>query len=305
VSNLQRLMVITSLAVLVSMSPVFAGDDNTAVFTSLLDAPRASDDVFEEDRIASTAFLLEQKAIPILEKALSLPDEEKAYLAGRALAVIGGEQAIAVLRKKCEETKNNWIKSLLCFALASRGKPEDVKYLIDSLQGEHIGDEGAPILSAAYSLGVLKAEQARGPLQQTVEKNSGFASEAARTALQWMDQKPWQTPQAVSAEGKDGGILTLFRFGIPRSDEADVFIERNTQRIWQRRERSWSYHNGPAPQKETPSIWFNVRISPDGARAFCSVGLLFGPLNGSGYDFVLRKVEGEWRVVGVALTWVS
>jgi len=44
------------------------------------------------------------------------------------------------------------------------------------------------------------------------------------------------------------------------------------------------------------------RSYPDSNRAICSVGLTFGPKNGSGYDFVLRKNAGVWEVIGVMPT---
>jgi hypothetical protein len=303
---LQRLAVIVLLAALLPISTAFSEDDGTSLLTSLLGPDHAIENYPWEDKIVSTAFLMGEKAIPILEKSLSHRDEDKAFSAGRALAVIGGDRAVAVLRKKYEETGAIWIKSMLCFALGSTGKPEDVKYLLRSIEGDDMSDEEVSIQSAAYSLGVLRAEEARGDLHRIMEKNSDtFPSEAARMALQWMDREPWQTPQAVTAEGKDEVILALFRFGIPRTDEADAFVEKKAHRVWRRHDKSWSYRDCSGVTEKMPCIGFAVWMSTDGARALCSVGLVFDRLNASDYDFVLKKVEGEWRVVGVNLTGVS
>ena len=60
-----------------------------------------------------------------------------------------------------------------------------------------------------------------------------------------------------------------------------------------------------AGPEDIPTISFQVHIAPDSKKAICSVGLTFGPLNGGGYNFVLRKNVGVWKVIGVMQTWVS
>ena len=183
---------------------------------------------------------------------------------------------------------------------------EDIQFLIRSLAGKHYGSEWPPIQQAAISLGILRAKEAKRPLEQSAAKEEGFASEAADSALKWIDGDIYSVTPGPNVSTRDSVILSLIRFGIPRMDEAAAFLEKESNRVWRREGNTWVYKTSADVSPDNiPSIEFQVHIAPDLKRAICSVGLTFGRLNGSGYDFVLHKNAGGWKVIGVMPTWVS
>lgn len=254
------------------------------------------------------AFDMGETALPLLKDFLiKSNNENKTYWATHSIATIGGKKAIDIIRGAYKKTKSSLLKSFLCFTLASTGSKEDIEFLIQALQGEHIGDEWPPIQQAAYSLGVLRAKKARSELEHTAKKKPGtFASDAASDALKWIDGDMWETPQIENTIESDEVILAMIRFGIPRLSESTTFYEKTSKRVWKRKEKTWSYEAQQELSTDTlPSISFSVHIAPDRVRAICSVGLHFGPLNGSGYEFIMKKIDGAWKVVGVMQTWIS
>jgi len=249
---------------------------------------------------------MQEKALPILLQALTDPDENKRYLAIQCLASIPGPEAASALRKRYTETKDIWIKTARCSVLAASATPDDVRFLIQSLKGKPCGDEGVPMAAAAYSLGILRAKEAEAALKTAAQTYEGsLASQAARCALNWINGPRWKTPQQTSASGADAVILSVLRFGIPRSDESEVFLDSNGKRLWKRKGDSWSHETRTDHAQALPSINFSVAFTRDSQRAVCSVGLTFGPLNGSGFDIILKKEGQDWRVVGICQTWIS
>ena len=175
-----------------------------------------------------------------------------------------------------------------------------------SLSGGHYGSEWPPIQQAAFSLGVLRAKEVKSALEQTASKKEGFASAAAECALKWFDGDIWRVTPGQNISTRDSVILSLIRFGIPRMDESTSFLEKESYRVWRREGKTWMWEStNKASLEDIPTISFQVHIAPDSKRAICSVGLTFGPLNGGGYNFVLRKNAGVWGVIGVMQTWVS
>ena len=251
------------------------------------------------------SFDLGKQALPFLETMLLQSDKTKSYLAAYSIAVIGGTKSADILKKAYNKKQDIGFKTLLCFSLASTGRKTDIGFLVRALHGEHIGDEGPPIQQAAFSLGVLRAKEAKSALQKTASKQSGFASEAADYALSWLNGDMWDTDMRENTI-TDSIIYSLFRFGIPRLDESTAFVEKASNRIWYRKGKNWTHE--PLTDSITdkvPSISFQTHVTQDEMRAICSVGLLFGPLNGSGYDIILKKRDGIWKVIGIMQTWVS
>ena len=111
------------------------------------------------------AFDLGEQALPFLEGILSDPDMERSYLAGRSIAYIGGTRAVEILRKSYETKADIGVKTLLCFALSSTGRKQDIEFLTGSLSGKHYGSEWPPIQQAAFSLGALRAQEVKSLLQ--------------------------------------------------------------------------------------------------------------------------------------------
>jgi hypothetical protein len=142
--------------------------------------------------------------------------------------------------------------------------------------------------------------------EASTAKKEGFASAAAESALKWIDGDIWRVAPVQNISIQDSVVLSLIRFGIPRMKESRAFMGKKSNRIWRREENTWGPETAEKASPENiPSIVFTVHIAPDSNRAIYSVGLTFGPLNGSGYDFVLRKNAGAWKIIGIMAAWVS
>ena len=242
------------------------------------------------------------KAIPWLRS----PKESERAAARVVLAYGGGERALTALQREYNRTRDTQAKALLCFALAARGSPEDRAFLIQSLRGEHFGDEWSPIVSAALALGVLRAREATVALRATVAKEeSSIASHAAEEALRWMTKGPWRVNSSAPSESEaDRVIAAAFVNGIPRTHESAQFFDAQRGGTWTLAGRVWKFQRGEHAEG-VPTITLEPHINRQNTRAVLSVGLTFGPLNGSGYDYVFRKENGVWKVVGVLFTWIS
>ena len=101
--------------------------------------------------------------------------------------------------------------------------------------------------------------------------------------------------------------FTLFEFGIPRTDESNIFDEKRLNRFWKKKNNCWVSeeiiinHQYPV----APDIDFNISISENKTKAIVNVGINFAPLNGSGYIFLLNKEQGAWKVKSIISAWVS
>ena len=265
---------------------------------------RAGDDPDAYRRVVEAAIDAGSGAVTYLEGVLTKGSESERLLGVLALGYVGGDAAIAVLQNEYRSKPSVEVKTYLCYALASRGNHEDRAFLIRSLEGEHIGDDWPPIVSAALSLGVLREAEATDALTRTMNKDPGTsASDAAQTALSWLAQPKAQPP--VGLAGPNSGIIAaVLNNGIPRSGESDELVDRQRKGTWVHRNRAWSFRPGTS-NRRYPSMTMKVHVSPDSQRALVSIGLVFGLKNGSGYDYVLRRASNGWVVQGVLFTWIS
>ena len=253
-------------------------------------------------RIFRIALDLGDAAIPVLVEGLDSSDRHKSYLAAEFLMRISGPRTVAALRTVIQRNPSEQMKTLLCFSLASTGSDDDIDFLIRSLEGEHIGNMWTR--QAAFSLGVLRAERAREALQQTASKNSRTTS-AAQEALRWMDEGPWDTPPATSKKPEEAIILAVLRNGVPRTEDKRGFHDAENKCRWVLVGKSWKCEHESKRSKKVPSISFRVLVAKDAERAVCFVSVDFGPLNASGYSYLLQKRDGKWMVIGMRSTWVS
>jgi hypothetical protein len=222
-----------------------------------------------------------------------------------ALAYSGGDDAIATLESYRHPTNDDVRRALLCFALAGRGTGADRAALVRALRGAPIGDEWPPIEVAALSLGVLRATEATSALERVAATDDGTsAADAAGEALRWLRQGPWRVELPADASDDDAVIRAAFSNGIPRTADAPAFYEAARGGAWTFEGSVWRFRRGPRAAG-TPALDFTVHRNARGTRALLSVGVSFGPKNGSGYDYLLVRDGGRWRVTGVMFTWVS
>ncbi|MFA5903765.1 MAG: HEAT repeat domain-containing protein [Desulfobacula sp.] len=263
---------------------------------------------------AKIALDLGEPAIPALEKALYDPKENIRNFASEALFLIGGEKARDTLKQAHDKTKNEFILMHQCLTMASTGSPEDVYFLMKTLEaGSDKGNKAAA--SAFLSLVVLKPDK----MIKDINLNSG---PGARIDPKWkelfllsMDLGSREPPQMSTAGPEDKIIFTLFKFGIPGTDQSPVFLETGKERTWKLENKVWSffqddnreiYHSREISDiYNPPYIEFEIHTDKTGTRALVNVGVIFGKTAGSGYSFILKMIKGEWKVVGMALTWIS
>ena len=264
------------------------------------------------EQIPKICLELGDKAIPLLSEAIRhvIPSNaELAQIALDCLVRIGGSKVVELFRRMYNESQDeslrNAMRAALCGSMQSTGSPQDIQFLIESLKGPLYGPNAVAPSAAAYALAVLKPQSAKAPLEKRAkEYKDGFPSEV-EFALDRINGMEWKTPQADSARGMDVLILTVFRFGIPHITVSDSFFERKTARIWKRDGSEWRFESPPPKVEDLPSISFDVFVTKDGRRAICSVGIVCGNVCGYGYDFVLKKDNAGWRVVGLFPTLIS
>ena len=265
---------------------------------------KAGDDPDDNRLVLEAAIDAGSSAVPYLERLLSRGTEPQRILSLVALAYVGGDDAIRALQNEFGRRPGIEVLPYLSYALGSRGNPDDRAFLIRSLAGEANDDDGHSVVSAALSLGVLRAAEAVPALTRTLRKDPGTsASQAAETALSWMTRRKGEAP--LDLAGPDAAIIAaLLENGVPGDYEADEFVDDERGGTWVRRANRWSFRPGVS-NRRYPSISIDVHSSPDSQRALVSIGLGFGLKNGSGYDYVLRKISGRWAVQSVMPTWVS
>jgi hypothetical protein len=266
---------------------------------------RATDPADAVDGLPQAAIDAGPSAIPVLREILTRDQSRQGQLAAVALAYIGGETTVDLLLQRFKATKDLQIKSLLATAMAStRLSAENRVFLEDCLRGEQFGDEWMPIVSAAFSLGVLRASESRAALEKTSKETPGsIASGAAEEALRWIAVDNWKLEIAPVAK-VEPPIGAVLRNGVPRTNEAARFFDPDRHLYWIREGSTWRVKEADS-HGDAPSLSFHVHMSPDGTRALVSVGVTFGPLDGVGYDYVLRKESTEWVVQSVFFTWIS
>lgn len=266
---------------------------------------QATDPLDAMDDLPALAIDAGPTAIPVLREVLARDQGHRGELAAAGLAYIGGDTAVEVLLQHYRARKDLTTKSLLATAMAStKLTAENRAFLEECLKGEHFGTEWMPIVSSALSLGVLRASESREALERTAKKTPGsIASGAAEEALRWMAQGHWklEIQPTVKVEPAIGAVL---RNGVPRTDEAERFFDPERHLYWSHRNATWTIEE-TSEDGDVPSMSFRIHLSPDETRALVSVGITFGPLNGIGYDYVLRKEGNEWVVQGVFFTWIS
>jgi hypothetical protein len=246
----------------------------------------------------------EATLIPIKAALAGANSPEALERISGALAHIGGVQSVSMLRELYNVHPTVGIRAALCFALASTGTADDRKFLIEALQGKHFGGEWYPLVAAAYSLGVLRASEAKPALRASAGMKAGFASFAAEDALEWMEKGDRSVKFEKAGGVDDEVIAAIVANGLPRLNESPIFVEGVHQRVWRiGSSGDWtvgSFSHG----EDVPSVGFQVVRSKDGMRAIVSVTLYFGILNANGFDYFLERSD-HWRVRCLVPTWES
>ena len=256
---------------------------------------------------------LGEAAIPTLKKALYDPREDIRDFASAALFLIGGEKARDALKEAFDKTKNEFIQMQLCLSMASTGAPDDVYFLMKTLESKNDKDDKAAA-SAFLSLVVLKPDRMIKEIKLNSGSGAKMDSKWKELFLLSLNLGSREPPQMKTAGPEDKIIFTLFKFGIPGTDQSPVFLEAGKERTWKSENKVWSYFQDDNAEiyhfkKESdlykpPYIDFETYINKAGTQALVKVGIVFGKQTGSGYSFTLKMIKGEWKVVGMAFIWI-
>ena len=125
----------------------------------------------------------------------------------------------------------------------------------------------------------LEILQTVEPMEQPRDPDSDVAEiiEEIRYAIRWLTQKPPNKPN-TSAEVRSD------------SDQIKQIVLENA-----------FYAEGQRANLSVEDVIF----TQDKSRAVASVEIYHGPKNAQGYDVVVARRSGKWRVVGIWATWAA
>lgn len=260
------------------------------------------DNVDSAEKLPIAAVDAGPAAVPFLENQLSTATQDVRAFAAAALSYVGGDRAIDALRREYDRTHDMSLKVSLCVAAASRGSVEDRRFLVEALHGEVIGDEWAPIAAAALSLGVLHAAETTHALRDVVKRDPhSIAGGNAETALRWIRHGPWRVELPADATSNDRVLAAALANGLPWTEHATAF-NREGNGSWALADGRWTLRQQALTQS---SVTYTVHLSPDGRRAILSIARVLGPLNASGFSYLMHEELGAWTVDSVLFSWIS
>jgi hypothetical protein len=293
---------ISSFLLLVVSTQISAQNPTTHLLEILNSEDR---DVIEEE-LPKAAVDAGPSAIPVLRDRLQrLPEGDKRLIILAAIAFIGGDAAIPLLRAEYARTKDEdlkaEIKSGLAAILSTVDTPENRTQLIRMLADDP--KDWNTVEAAAFSLGLLRAQEAIPALRRVPKDPHRGSSQAVDLALKWIDKGYWHIATSPSTdEGR--AIAAVLRNGSPNIKENDYVLDERGGALWKHGSAGWSFTRGDLPGNSggpTASAY----IGTEGSRAMVTVETHCGPLCGTGYAFFLRREGGSWKVQMIVMTWVA
>jgi hypothetical protein len=237
---------------------------------------------------------------------------DNAWLASYCISLSGEPGAKAILERAYGQSEDEWqhesIRAALCSLMGSGRDPEDIRFLEGALQGDYSGNTQRPCDDAALALGVRRASESLDALKRCRELNSNrLIGQAASAAIEWIEVGEYEVPSLNTPNEQDALLLAILRNGVGRAHDAVFLYEYGNGRKWALTGKRWNVETVPKADaiRLFPSIRLDSYVTRDGQRALVAVGLNFGIRNGSGYNYLLRKVDGIWKVECIYSTWVS
>jgi hypothetical protein len=241
-----------------------------------------SEDVEEEDG-ARNLFLLGDEAVPSLINFLYDSNKAIRVSAARGLAYIGNQEGMQALRIAVKAERDKETKSAIsCFlagGLVGTKSESDLHFLRSSVERADFAgndEKDFPAFCAALALGMIGRSDSLPILRKAVGADSPDSEEIGKAIL-WMENK------SVS-----GQVTT----GPPSSNEELIkrFVLDDT--FFAARERD---------KTSVENVAFNhARI-----KVLVSLEIYLNPKSARGYDLVLAKEDGVWRVTGIWFAWIA
>jgi hypothetical protein len=238
-------------------------------------------------------------AIPALKEIVERSrDEERRRLALNTIIFIGGPTAISIIRRELVRTRNDEFKGSLAIVLPSVDTVDSRRELTRILK------EGSHEIQCAVALPIalLRIKDA-APLLQAVRDRDRCDLSEIDTALMWMKKGYWQVSPTPEGD-RWAAIAAVLANGSPNLDEDAYLFDDDAHGFWKFRAGEWSFNPGePDGSPNGPKV--KAYVGSEGSRALVSVEMRCGRLCGTGYNFVLRKEKGTWKVQTVFLAWIA
>jgi len=213
-----------------------------------------------------------------------------------SISLIGGSQALAIIQREYDRG-DKALKPALAAVLATTDSPQNRAWLARMI-GED-PDDIATLQAAALALGILRAPEGLTVLQSFTASPHSAEAEAAELVLQWIANGEWPVDVQNGGE-RDRVLAAVLRNGIPGVQELVPVFDEDTGKVWKYGASGWKSSPAQAADRVALGPSATSVISSDGARAAVSVEFRCGPGCGVGsYDFMLRRVSGQWKVQSI------
>ncbi len=231
-------------------------------------------------------------------------------LARDALVDAGGRTAVDALRADYARAPSTESRLAVIMAMATTGSADDIAFLISQLQGPFTGVSSTwPVAqTAATTLGLLRAQAARGALSATLARYgpSGFAGRAVAFALASLDRPPCADSIHGPGDPRDVLVSIVMRCGPQSMSERARYYDAARHGVWTFTNDAWQISSTSQPDTTTRyRVGEVAQLSPDARHATVSVSTWCGSLCGEGWTFRLLLTGGTWRVVSATMDWVS
>jgi hypothetical protein len=276
----------------------------SAASTRLMALVNAGDlDALDDDDLQRAAIDAGPIVIPTLQSFLSKEkDEDRRQLALGAALFIGGDSAISLFREEYKRTKDEDLKIVLAMALASSDTPESRSELIGMLSSAR--RDSAVTSAAALSLALLRDKTAVTKLRSLPQARREVDSENRQLALSWIEKGYWPVG-SIPDDEKARAIAAVLRNGSPNIEESDYVVDEDAGGYWKYSTSGWTFNKGETPDNDSNEPSIESYLGADGSRALVKVDMRCGMRCGTGYQFVLKKENGNWRVQTILLLWIS
>jgi hypothetical protein len=241
-----------------------------------------ADQRIEDGEAVQRIFELGSEAIPKLIAALQ--KRTNVERSSRALVYLGGHDERQVLRGLIATEKDpekKWVMAgFLAGALVEPASREDWDFLRSCVAGYRDETKNYASLSAVIALGINASPKALDLLQSVgsaPQSSENDNVEEARQAIRWIKQRSLAKISISNEEGSDSEQ-------IKQTILQGVFLVAG----------------------EVKKVSFDeVSFTENRTRALVSLKVPASNGNPQGYDIVLRKESGGWKIIGAWYTWAA
>ncbi len=288
-------------AVLASLLPRELSAQSAAT-ARLLELINSANLFLVEDELPRAAIDAGPPAVPAIRNILDRStDEDRRLLALAAAVYIGGDAAVSLVRQQYTRQRDDDFNGAMAAVLASVDTPQNRRELIGMLSKNR--DDWHTVQTAAFSLGILRANDAVSALQAITQPSTSSGA-AAAIALRWIGKG--YSAVGTTPNSEEGRVIaTVLRNGSPTIAETHAVLDESNGGFWKHGPSGWIFNRGEVTDgtREGPTI--KALIGAEGSRALVSLEMHCGLLCGSGYQIVLRKEGGNWKMQMIQMAWIA